>query len=242
MTVFDRVVAEYDAGRPSYPDGIYDALEPLAGKRVVEIGAGTGIATRALLTRGASVTAIDAGAAMVTYAKAQSPDLAALVADGARLPLADGCADLVCCAQSWHWLDPSTRVAEMHRVLAPAGRLAAWWSHARVEDEPWFDAYWNVIEAVFPGTERSQADTDWGATFAAGDRFAVSDAIDVPWVRDVSVDQWITDQSSHSYVAAMGDAERNDLLERLRAICLDAFASGEMRVRYRTRLWIATRR
>ena len=59
MTSFDAVADEYDAGRPSYPDGVYDGLEPLAGRLVFEGGAGTGIATRALLQRGARVVPFD---------------------------------------------------------------------------------------------------------------------------------------------------------------------------------------
>jgi ubiquinone/menaquinone biosynthesis C-methylase UbiE len=46
---FDAVADAYEAARPSYPDGVFDALGPLAGLRVLDVGAGTGIATRALL-------------------------------------------------------------------------------------------------------------------------------------------------------------------------------------------------
>jgi hypothetical protein len=34
MTSFDAVAAEYEGGRPDYPDAVFDALEPLAGRRV----------------------------------------------------------------------------------------------------------------------------------------------------------------------------------------------------------------
>jgi ubiquinone/menaquinone biosynthesis C-methylase UbiE len=39
---FEAVADEYDAARPSYPDDVFDALEPLAGRRVLDVGAGTG--------------------------------------------------------------------------------------------------------------------------------------------------------------------------------------------------------
>src|SRR3954451_13521718 len=62
---FDSVVGLYDRGRPRYPRAIFDALEPLAGTRIVEGGAGTGIATRQLTARGANVVAVDVGPAVV---------------------------------------------------------------------------------------------------------------------------------------------------------------------------------
>jgi trans-aconitate methyltransferase len=77
-------VDHYDAARPGYTDELYDALEPLAGARVVEGGAGTGIATRALLARGARVVPVDLGARMLLAARARTSGLAPVVADGAR--------------------------------------------------------------------------------------------------------------------------------------------------------------
>jgi hypothetical protein len=61
MTSFDAVADEYEVGRPGYPEAVYDALEPLAEALVLEGGAGTGIATRALLERGARVVSFDVG-------------------------------------------------------------------------------------------------------------------------------------------------------------------------------------
>ncbi len=236
MTLVENVVDEYDRGRPSYPDGVFEALGDLRGLRVADIGAGTGIATRQLLERGADVVAIDAGAAVLAQAARRTENLKAGVADGARLPLRDASFDLVCFAQSWHWLDPATRVDEVRRVLGRGGRLAAWWSHAAIQTGGWFDSYWTAIERACPGTHRSQAETDWGPTFVP--LSAVTGT--VPWVREVSVHDWITDQSSHSYVATMDEAPRRALLTELRTICATAFSAGTMQIPFITRLWIAT--
>ncbi len=239
MTLFENVVDQYDRGRPSYPEAVYAALGQLAGRRVLDIGAGTGIATRELLRRGADVVAVDAGRAMISHAKVRSPELNAVVADGAQLPIRDHSIDVVCFAQSWHWLDPSTRVAEMHRVLTPAGRWAAWWSHAEIVGTEWLEAYWTEIESVCAGAERAQAYTDWGPTVADPALFEPAVRFEVPWVRHVSADDWITDQASHSYVATLDDEPRGRLLDRLRAIVRDAFPTGGMQVPFITRLWIA---
>lgn len=70
---------------------------------------------------------LDPGVGMLGRAIRRSPSLAALVADGARLPVRSGAVDLLCFAQSWHWLDPGTRCEEAHRVLTSGGRWAGWW-------------------------------------------------------------------------------------------------------------------
>lgn len=238
---FEGVAGEYDVARPSYPDEVLDSLDPLCGLRVLDVGAGTGIATRGLIGRESEVVAVDVGAEVLRRARSHSPQLAAVVADGAVLPVRAMSADLVCFAQSWHWLDESTRVAEAHRVLRPGGRWAAWWSHARADGEEWFDDYWAVIESTCPGTHRAQRDIDWGSTLAAPGRFEVPVRVTVPWVRKVAVDTWMTDQASHSYVAGLAPADRSRALSELRAILEERFPSGAMSVNYETWLWVATR-
>lgn len=88
----------------------------------------------------------------------------------------------------------------------------------RSDAEDWFDLHWAVIERSCPETHRGQRDIDWGATVAESSLFNVSDRVTVPWTRELSVDDWMTDQASHSYGAALGDADRERLLGSLREI------------------------
>ncbi|MDP8909239.1 MAG: hypothetical protein M3N47_09035, partial [Chloroflexota bacterium] len=59
MASFETVADQYDAARPSYPDEVFEALVPLEGLKLLDVGAGTGIATRALIARHADVIAVD---------------------------------------------------------------------------------------------------------------------------------------------------------------------------------------
>jgi SAM-dependent methyltransferase len=238
---FETVADEYDAARPSYPDGVYEALGDLRGLLVLDVGAGTGIASRQLRSRGASVIALDRGREVLGRALVHTPTLPVVVADGVKLPVAAHCVDLVCCAQAWHWLDPASRVVEAHRVLRPGGRWAGWWSHARADDQDWFDAYWTLIERYCTGTGRDQRDTDWGATVAAAGLLDVGERVVVRWVREISVDAWMVDQVSHSYVIALDHVHRGELVRALRAILDEQFPDGAMTVPYQTWLWIATK-
>jgi SAM-dependent methyltransferase len=238
---FEAVADEYDAARPTYPDEVFDALGPLAGLRVLDVGAGTGIATRGLIARQATVIAIDPGHEVIRRAMRHTAALMAVVGDGALLPRSNA-VDLVSFAQSWHWLDPATRVTEVGRVLRPGGRWAGWWSHARADGQRWFSDYWDAIERACPGTSRAQRDTDWGATIAAAGMFDVDERVTVAWTRHIGIDAWMTDQATHSYLIALPREQHDRLLARLRAIVLVEFPNGAMSVPYETWLWIARRR
>lgn len=125
---FDAVAAQYAAARPGYPPALFDAIEelagqPLAGARVLDVGAGTGIATRLLAERGARVTAVEPGAAMAAELHAAHPAVPLVRALGDALPFRDDAGfDLVGYAQAWHWTDPARSVPEALRVLRPGAR------------------------------------------------------------------------------------------------------------------------
>lgn len=238
---FELVADEYDTGRPSYPSGVYEALGDIHGLSVLDVGAGTGIATRQLLDRGACVVAVDPGRTVLSRAISHTPGLPAVVGDGAALPVRDQASDLVCFAQAWHWLDEVSRLHEVHRVLRRGGRWAGWWSHARADEEAWFDEYWSVIEEACRGAHRDQRDIDWGSTIDDPAMFAVTGRVVIPWTRTISTDQWLTDQASHSYVAALDDTPRSELMSQLREIVEGRFPSETMSVPYETWLWTATK-
>ncbi|MCU1459660.1 MAG: Methyltransferase type 11 [Actinomycetia bacterium] len=239
MHSFDRVAETYESGRPAYPDRIFEALEPLAGALVLEGGAGTGIASRALIERGARLVAYDVGRAILLRARAASPGLRAVVADGGAMPFRDGQADLVCFAQAWHWIDERHRCEEAARVLRAGGRWAGWWSHARADGESWFDSSWDRVESACPGTDRGQRDIDWADGLRRSGLFAVDDRVTVRWTRHVSVEQWMLDENSKSYVAALSPEEHRQLVGALDDLVRARFPDGRMSVPYETWLWTA---
>jgi hypothetical protein len=73
--MFDQATEEYDRGRPDYPTAVYDALGPIAGSIILEGGTGKGVASRALLGRGARVVPFDTGWKMLGRAVEHSPEL-----------------------------------------------------------------------------------------------------------------------------------------------------------------------
>jgi SAM-dependent methyltransferase len=217
------VAAAYDAARPPYPDGVFDALGTLDGRTVLDVGAGTGIASRQLAEGGAVVVSLDLSEPMLRHAGGRR-----VAADAATLPLRDDAVDLVTCAQAWHWVDHTRATAEVARVLRPGGTLALWWNQARSDGEPWFEAYWEVVERI-PGLDRRQREVDPSPLVPWP-----MERVDVPWVRTVTAEEWLTDERSKSYVAHLPDGEREAQLAAVAAV----LPGDVFDVRYETALFL----
>lgn len=98
-----------------------------AGSMVLDIGAGTGQLSVPLAERGATVVALELGPTLAEVARRKlSRFISAEVvtADFDRWEVAPASFDVVVAATSFHWLDPSTRVARCREILRPGGSLA----------------------------------------------------------------------------------------------------------------------
>jgi SAM-dependent methyltransferase len=129
---FDSVAEQYELARPTYPAQLFDDLEALCGlrgrtARVLEIGPGTGKATRGLLQRGWSVVAIEPGRQLAAVARqvlAGLGDVRICVAPFETWQSPQERFDVVFAATAWHWLDPTIAYPKAAELLRPHGRLA----------------------------------------------------------------------------------------------------------------------
>lgn len=139
---FGDRAAEYARFRPSYAPGaialVLEGVPP--GSVVVDVGAGTGIASRQLQAAGAQVIGVEPNAAMRAQAEAAGggPRYLEGLAEASGLP--SGVALRAVCAQCFHWFDPVRTLPELHRLLAPGGRLALLYN-VRQETTPFMRAY-----------------------------------------------------------------------------------------------------
>jgi ubiquinone/menaquinone biosynthesis C-methylase UbiE len=128
----DGFAAVYDESRPRPPEALLAVLLHVAqtarARLVVDLGAGTGLSTRAWSARADEVVGVEANAAMVAQARAATtaPNVRYVQAYAHETPVADGAADIVTCAQSFHWMEPQPVLAEAARVLRPGGVFAAY--------------------------------------------------------------------------------------------------------------------
>ncbi len=123
---FGRLAADYDRIRPGYPAAAIGALPP---GPVVDVGAGTGKLTTALVAAGHPVVAVEPDPDMRAVLAARDlPGVDVRDGRGEELPVADGTAGGVVYGQAWHWVEPAAAAAEAHRVLVPGGTLALLWN------------------------------------------------------------------------------------------------------------------
>ncbi|MDO5661314.1 MAG: class I SAM-dependent methyltransferase [Brachybacterium sp.] len=147
---------DYDRLRPGYPPvvltGIFDHLaSPPDGTliRAVDLGAGTGKLSWALVDRGCEVTAVDTSAAMLDAARRRDPTnprFSTHVAPAETTGLPTGSAELVTVAQAWHWFDAEEASAEITRLLTPGGTLALVWNVLDVSI-PWVHRLSRIMHA-----------------------------------------------------------------------------------------------
>ncbi|MDY7102734.1 MAG: class I SAM-dependent methyltransferase, partial [Actinomycetota bacterium] len=130
--VFDDVAELYDRMRPTYPDDLFVDLAALTGfgggSSVLEVGCGTGQATRSLAGLDWRVTAVEPGADLADLARrrlASFPDATVEAStfeawdDGGRR------FDLLVAASSWHWVDPAVGWRRAHEIVRPGGWMAS---------------------------------------------------------------------------------------------------------------------
>ncbi|MGP3971155.1 class I SAM-dependent methyltransferase [Streptomyces sp. 6N223] len=242
---FNAVAAEYAAARPGYPPALFDAIEelaglPLAGARSLDVGAGTGIATRLLRERGAHVTAAEPGPGMAAQLRAGLPGVPLVRANGDALPFAAGRFDLVTYAQAWHWTEPRHSVPEALRVLRPGGALALWWN---VPDPrvPWLREQEERFTAINPERRRFNIPErapamigELGLGLAASHR-------EVRWSRTIPLATHLTHLATHSTLAVLPPERSRALVEAEAERLAALFPAGEVEEAYVVRLTVVPR-
>lgn len=230
--LFDAVAEDYDRFRPDYPAQLFDALEsamgqPLLWSQVCDVGAGTGIAARALAGRGATVTAVEPGVRALRVLRARSTSrVRAVAGDGNALPLRDNVFDLVSYAQSFHWTDPERAVAEAFRVLKPGAVLGIWWNRHDTS-VGWFAEHQRRLFAACGWA--GHADEAAVAALLAGppwDRRVAT--VEIPWSRRLTLADYGRNLQTRSYVFALGAARAVEVVDAELAQLARVHRSGEL--------------
>jgi SAM-dependent methyltransferase len=104
---------------------------------LVDVACGAGFAIELARARGATCSGIDASSRLVTIARDRNPDADVRVGDMHAMPWADGSFDV---ATSFRgiWGTTPAALGEIHRVLAPGGRLGLTvWGHIKASPGSW---------------------------------------------------------------------------------------------------------
>jgi SAM-dependent methyltransferase len=234
---FDEVLEIYDRSRPEYPDAAFvDLFAYLreggssARPRVLEIGPGTGQATRALLAHGAEVTAVEIGARLAAFLRAKfdgEPRLDVIHApfeEAAALPRSSF--DMVFAATSWHWLDPAVRAHKAVELLVAHGTLATL-STVQIRsdaDRGYFERTFEVYRRYRPDEVHNTAPAEGevepleAEEFRASGLLADVDVHRYRWDQRYSTGQYEALVRSYSNTQTMEPGAREALIADLRRI------------------------
>jgi len=218
---FDHSAELYEQARPGWPAAAVDhAVRELGlerGATVVDVGAGTGKLTRALVDRFERVVAVEPLDGMRSLLEARVPKAEALSGEAERLPLADASADAVFVAEAFHWFDGARALAEIARVLRPRGGLALMWNVPDRPTEPSIAAAAEVLnERGSPERQINRYDSgDWQQPFpGSGFEELRESTFDNPQV--VDRDGLLAFFASMSWIAVLPEGERSELLDEVR--------------------------
>ena len=205
----------YDRGRPAYGHEVTDVLGAELGlgpdARVLDLGAGTGKLSRALVDAGFDVVAVeplDDMRALLTEAVGADR---VLPGTAEAIPLPDASVDAVTMADSFHWFDERPAIEEIRRVLRPRGGAAVLWTAPS-----WLGEWTHELGSA---VAKIRADHPMTSNRGAVEPFAEAGGF-AP-VRNVSVDaERESDRAailayiaSWSWVGALPEQERSRVLE-----------------------------
>ncbi|QDO87041.1 class I SAM-dependent methyltransferase [Ornithinimicrobium ciconiae] len=195
--LFESIAASYRAARPDYPSELYDTLVQQGvigpGRRVLEIGAGTGEATGELVRRGGAVFAVEPGPELAARLRQACPEASVLVSQIEDVDLAAHRFDSVVAATSMHWVDLPTVLPRLGQALEQGGLLAVWrtvFGDPRVQTP-----FRRAVDEIVAGRDETIPRTDpleprpTVAELEAGSRFRLVRTWEWPWQTDLDATQ-----------------------------------------------------
>ena len=128
---FDQIANVYKVARPDYPEALIEDVVSYADLKqsdhILEVGCGTGQATKSFAKRGFPIVAMDPGSEMLRGARedlAGFSNVELLETTFEAWPANRGAFRLIIAAQSWHWVSPEMRFTKAAEALSPNGSLA----------------------------------------------------------------------------------------------------------------------
>jgi SAM-dependent methyltransferase len=209
---FGSAARSYDAHRPRYPDQLIADLLALGARRVLDVGAGTGIASQQLTEQGADVLAVEPDSRMA--AVAQEKGIPTEIGTFETWDPAGRTFDLVVFAASFHWVDPAVALPKVREILRGGGYLALLWNRltpTRPTRDDFAAIYRDYMDvARRPGNDKR--DEVAAAVAAAG--YTVTQR---SYARDVhySDEQWLDHLFTHSHYLILNADKAAELRTRL---------------------------
>ncbi len=253
--MFGTAASAYTAARPDYPDRVYDILRDRCQlgptSRVVEIGPGSGQATKRLIETGAHVVAVEPSQALAEQLSARlrmAQGLEVVVSTFEDAELAPSSFDLVTAATAFHWLDPEQALPKIATILRPAGWLALWWNEFGDPGRP--DPFHDATEPLLRDLARGPSAGVGGLPYAL-DVAARTSELERHGFQDVKheAERWTLRldaaqtrrlYATYSNIARLPDAQKEMILDEIERIA-DAEFGGRVERQMVTPVYTAHR-
>lgn len=246
VTRFDNRVESYVRGRPHYPHAVLACLVREYGlgptSIIADVGAGTGLLTRLLLTAGCAVTAVEPNdrmrqAADVMLGGHPGYHSRAGAAEATQLP--ERSVHFVTAGQAFHWFNPTEARRELRRILRPGGWVALVWNSRREQGAPFLDGYEALTRTYgidYP--QITHGHTVNGESLAAF--FGPAGFTEYSFVNRQTMDlQGVIDRlSSTSYMPAPGHPAYAEMLESTRRLFAATATHNHVVMEYDTNLLV----
>ena len=223
---FAEVADAYERGRPEYAPAVAGAiaaeLSIPAGARVLDLAAGTGKLTRALLGIGLDVVAVEPQSALREILAASVGVERVLDGLAEAIPLPDGSVAAVTVADAFHWFDHAAALAEIRRVLCQGGGLAVLSVAPDWGAASWAHEVGTLIESMRPAHPGFDGPS-WKDSVCAAGGWSEPREIRLTITQPALPEQIADYLASVSWVAALPEDQRTEKLERVREIV----AAGE---------------
>ena len=255
-TAFGDDAANYHAARPPYPEAVWIALRERAGLYpgvdILEIGAGSGLATGPLLRRDPRrLIAVEPDPRLAQFLRTSLPDprleIVAEPFETASFPAAGF--DLVASGTAFHWLDAVPALRRIADLLRPGGHIALWWNVFGDPERP--DPFHDATTHLFAGQKASPSQGTTGRPEHAldiearlADFAAAGFTADPPhferWTLTLEPAGVRALYATYSNVTALPPAERAALLDGLAATATSEFG-GRVERNMTTAIYTARR-
>lgn len=220
-TKFAAVADSYERGRPEYAPAAVGALAAELGigpeALVLDLAAGTGKLTRALVAAGLDVVAVEPQAELRRVLAASVGEHRVVDGLAEEIPLDDGAVDAVTVADGFHWFDRPAALTEIRRVLRPGGGLAIVSTFPDWSGASWAEELGALMEETRP--EHPLFDgPSWQEVVRSAGGWTEPREVRVTTSQPARADLMADYLGSISWVAGMPDVEREETRRRIDAI------------------------
>jgi ubiquinone/menaquinone biosynthesis C-methylase UbiE len=212
----------YEKSRPGYSKTSIDLITKKfslnAHSKILELGAGTGKFTSALVNQGLTPVVTDWCSKMLRVLYDKYPYLEIAVADAYNVPLQSNIFDVVIVAQAFHWFATKDVLSEISRVLKPGGYLVLVFQE-RVENNEWVKEFHKILYS-YPYDARARFELGaWKQVFEDQSYFEALQHESFPYIQNIAKEDLVHRALGTSFMTTLSEDKRNSAVLRIKELC-----------------------